>query len=56
MKYRVFFKNKDETPLWISQEGYNKLSEILTNPNPPKFVEIKGQLVNILTIDRIIES
>ncbi len=52
--YQIFFKNKDEYPLKISLEGYEKLKLKLTEAIPPKFVSIKGRLIATNEIAQVV--
>lgn len=42
--YRLFFKNRDETPIWLTKAGGEELMALLRN-DPPLFIDIKGQSV-----------
>ena len=52
--YRLFFKHRDETPLKISIEGYEKLLPIITGTNPPLFIKIKGRVIARSEISQIV--
>ena len=52
--YQLYFKNRDESPLKISNEGYEELRKILTQQMPPLFVTIKGRLIARSEIAQIV--